>query len=225
MIPIPLIPDWIQTFVLAGLLLLGIAVPLRVLWERTAGARERRERLRGLAERLEERFGAVLADRTALGDRLRFEQAGGRVALRLDGEDRMELRLEDALAPSAPLRMRSGRAGWPWTWIGGRLLGRVRTGDALVDDAWRIWTTPGFAAYLQELAMEPVPGNGAAAFAASLIDLKSLPGLKRLDLRFSPASGVSLRLRLRGRDLLYRSDLLEALLHHLRRIHHELALR
>ena len=99
--------------------------------------------------------------------------------------------------------------------MGGRLLGRVSLGDP----AWRVWTTPGFGAYLEELAREP------ASFTESLIVLRSLPGVRRVDLTLSPSSGLRLRLDLDQDDLAYRPDALEAALHHARAVHHELVVR
>jgi hypothetical protein len=204
---IPFVPDWIQSFVLYGLILLAIVVPIRVAWEMTSGERRRRERIRRLAERLEERFGPVLQERGGL----RFEHEGRSVRLRSPTEDRLEFRLEEALAPRVPVRFRL--RGWPWAWTGTP----VRLPDRLAE-GWRIRSTPGFGAYLEDLA-DAVPDQ-PAPFVAALAALRALPGLTSADLSLSPRSGI--RLRLDGRDLHYRPDLVEAALHQARRIHREL---
>jgi hypothetical protein len=205
---IPLVPDWIQSFVIGGLVLLAIVVPIRVIWEQTAGSRRRRERMRGLAERLEERFGPVLQE---LGG-LKFEHEGRAVRLRSPSDERLEFRLDESIAPRVGVCCRRG--GWPWSWSGSRLA----LGDRLAE-GWRIWSTPGFGAYMEELAHAALPET-PEPFVSSLAALGRLPGLKGAELRLSPRGGV--RLRLDGRDLHYRPDLIESALHHARLIHRRL---
>lgn len=204
---IPLVPDWIQSFVIGGLVLLAIVVPIRVIWEMTSGSRRRRERMRRLAERLEERFGPVLQERGGLA----FEHEGRGVRLLSPSEDRLEFRIDEPLSPRFPVCFRRG--GRPFSWTGSR----VRLADRLAD-GWRIWSTPGFGAYLEDLA-DAVPDQ-PAPFVAALAALRGLPGLRGAELSLSPRSGV--RMRLDGRDLHYRPDLVETALHQARRIHREL---
>ncbi len=208
------IPGWIENFVLFGLIFVVIFVPLKVFRDLTKDVRGRLKRVEGLAERLKERFGGVVVERGFGPPRVRFTHAEKGVLLLAPSTRRLELRLEETISPKFPVRMRS-RRGWPWTWVGGRLLGRVPLGDP----NWRVWTTPGFGAYLEELAREP------ASFTESLIVLRSLPGVSRVDLTLSPSSGLRLRLDLDQDDLAYRPDALEAALHHARAVHHELVVK
>lgn len=210
------VPGWIENFVFFGVIFVVLFVPLKVFWDLTKDTRGRRKRLEGLTERLKERFSEVSLEGGRLAPaRIRFIHEGKGVLLFAPSKRRFELRLEETISPKFPVRMRLARWGCPWTWVGGRLLGQVRLGDT----AWRIWTTPGFGAYLQELAQEP------PSFTDSLIVLRSLPGVRRVDLTLSPSSGLRLRLDLDLDDLAYRPDALEAALHHARAVHHELVVK
>ncbi|HVE42598.1 MAG TPA: hypothetical protein VNM14_22150, partial [Planctomycetota bacterium] len=61
------IPHWVQVFVLVGIALVVIIVPIRILYEMTKDTRERNRRFKDLADRLGERFGGVEARRSVFG--------------------------------------------------------------------------------------------------------------------------------------------------------------
>jgi hypothetical protein len=200
------IPRWIQAVMLAAMALVVVGVPLRVLWELRRDARGRRRLLEGLADRL----GARME-----GGRVAFTAEGRPVWIRAESERELELRVDEAVSPKAPFRASSGRWGAPWIVPG---CSRVRLGDPMADREWRIWTTRGFGALLQDAVLQPTP----EPLVESLAVLRRIPGVKRVDLALSPDSGLRLRLNLEGEDLVYRPDLVEAALHHACRIHRRL---
>lgn len=201
------IPRWIQGVMLAAMLLVVVGVPLRVIWEMRRDARGRRRLLEGLADRLGARMEGGWVAFTA-------EQRPAR--LRAESERELELRVDEAISPKVPFRACSGRWGPPWIVPG---CSRVRLGDPMADREWRIWTTRGFGALLQDVVLQPTP----EPLVESLAVLRGIPGVKRVDLSLSPDSGLRLRLSLAGSDLIYRPDLVEAALHHACRIHRRLA--
>jgi hypothetical protein len=223
------IPSWIQAFVLVGIALVVLLVPIKVLFEMTKGARDRMTRLRDLAGRLKERFGAVRVERGVLGPSLiRFTHEGRPATLSRPEEDEVLLRLEPTVQPGSCLVVETrGAVDWRFAilWDSFRVLGRIRTHDPLIDESLAIYATGSFGGYLRELALDGIPAEGKpTGLAESLVVLRRLPGVHRMKLIMSPPGGFRLALRLRADDLLYRPDELEALVHHAYRLYDLLVL-
>ena len=215
----PAIPGWIQTFVLVGIGLVILIVPIKVLFEMTKGARDRMSKLRDFADRLKERFGAVRVERGVLGpSAVRFTHEGRPGIFLRPEEDELILRLEPKVRPGSCLIVEThGRIDWGFAvvWDSFRVLRRVRTHDPLIDESLAIYASGVFGAYLRELALDGIPAQGKpTGLAESLVVLRRLPGVSRLKLVMSPAGGFRIALRLRADDILYRPDELEAVVHH-----------
>jgi hypothetical protein len=205
--------------VLVALGLVVVLVPLKVLLELTKGARARMAKLRDLAERLKERFGAVHVERGVLVPSLiRFTHEGRPATLSRPEEDELLLRLEPRVRPGSCLIVRTqGAIDWGFAvlWDSLRVLRRIRTHEPLIDEALAIYASGSFGQYLRELALDGIPAEGKpTGLAESLLVLRRLPGVSRMKLVLSPAGGFRLGLRLRADDLLYRPDELESLVHH-----------
>jgi len=215
----PAIPPWIQAFVLVGVGLVLLVVPIKVLFELTKGARDRMGKLRDLADRLKERFGAVQVERGVFGPSLIRFTHGGRPAVLLRPEDdEVVLRLEPTVQPGSCMIIRThGLVDWNYAilWEQFRLLRRVKTYDPLIDEALAIYAAGPFGGLLREMALDGIPAQGKpTGLAESLVVLRRLPGIHRMELRMSPAGGFRLFLRLRADDILFRPDELEAAVHH-----------
>lgn len=221
------VPIWIQIFVITGIVLIVIAVPIRILWELTRGGRERRKKIHDIADRLRERFREVSLTRTPFGaDRIRFKLDGRPVTLFFPDEDELLLRLDVKIAPKFPCVIRSkGGMEWPVAFEGMRFLRRIRTFDPLLDDAVIIYSTSLFGAYVRELARDQIGLEGKPkGIAESLIVLNRTPGLRRFRLLMSELGGFRLHLHLRTEDLRYRPDEMEAVVHHALRLYDALVL-
>ena len=71
------VPHWVQVFVLVGIALVVIVVPIRILYEMTKDSRDRSKRFQDLSDRLREKFGGVEAHRTIFGmSRIEFKHEG-----------------------------------------------------------------------------------------------------------------------------------------------------
>ncbi len=218
------IPPWIQTFVLVGIAVVVMAVPIKVLYEMTKGSRDRTRRMQDLADRLRERFGNVAFERGLLGPhRIRFTYEGRPATVVQPDDDEIAIRLEPKVAPKfhAVVRTR-GRISWPFTvlWESLRPLRRIRTFDPLIDESIEIFATSVFGGYLRELALDGIPAQGKpTGLAESLIVLRRAPGVRRFELRMSPVAGFRLWFQLRADDLVYRPDEMESAIHHAFRLY------
>jgi hypothetical protein len=220
----PEIPDWIETFVLVGIGLLIVAVPVRVVYEMTRGSRDRTRRLKDLAERLRERFGSVRLESTFLGPPyLRLESEGRPAILSLPAEDAVAVRLDPGPDPVVRALFRTRRpvrSPFAFTTDGWRVLERVPVADPLVDGAADVYADGGIAAAIRELLSDGVPGSPAPSpLAESLIVLARLPGVREFRLKVSPRGDSRALFRLRAEDLLHRPDEMESAVHHAFRIH------
>jgi hypothetical protein len=215
------IPTWIQAFVLAGIALVAIVVPLRILYEMTKDSRDRMRRLQDLTDRMKERFGAVRLDRSFFGlHSIRFTHEGRPVTLLQPAKDEFLIRLESKVKPKFHAIVRTrGPMDPPFTFMGEslRFLRRIRMGDPLLDDSMAIYATPIFGGYLRESALEKPTG-----LAESLVVLRRMAGVRHFELRISPTGGF--RVKLRADDLLNRPDDLESAVHHAFRLHDLLVL-
>ncbi len=224
---IEMIPPWIQAFVIGGIALVILVVPLKVVWEMTKGSRDRTARLRALADRLKERFGAVsfgwgILDR----DRIHFTHEGRPTCVVQPDEDEIEIRLEPKVAPGFHVVVRTrGRFAWPIAWESFRPLPRVLTHDPLIDESMAIYASGTFAGYIRDLALQGMPAGGKPeGLAESLIILRRLPGVEKFEFRMSPGGGFRVWFRLRTDDLVYRPDEMESAVHHAFRLYDLLVL-
>jgi hypothetical protein len=213
----PLIPHWIQVFVLAGIAALTVLVPLKVLSEMTRSSRDRTRKAKDLAERLRERVGeAVYEGGFLVPPRIRVKHDGRKAVLIPDDEDELRILVEAPIAPPFPLVVRTkGALVLPFAVEGWRLLPRLRTFDPTLDDSLAVYADGAFGAYVRDLALDGLPAGGKPnGLAESLIVLRRVPGVWAFELRLSPSGGLRLRFELRSADLLHRPDELEAVLHH-----------
>ncbi len=223
------IPNWIQAFVLVGIALVVLIVPIKIVWEMTKGSRDRSRKADDLAARLKERFGGVRLEGGILGPQRIHLTSEGRPAVVFQPEpDELVIRLEPKVAPKfhAVARTR-GRLSLPFAvmWESLRILPRHRTFDPLIDESIDLYASGPFGAYLRELALDGLPAGGKpTGLAESLIVLRRTPGARMFELRMSPAGGFRLRFLLRADDVLYRPDELEAAVHHAFRLYDLLVL-
>lgn len=220
----PSIPPWIQAFVLIGVGLVFLIVPIKVLFEMTKGARDRMGKLRDLADRLKERFGSVHVERGVFTpSRIRFTHEGRSATIVRPEDDELTLSLETKLRPAFPMIIRThGLVDWNFAvlWDSFRYLRRFKTYDPLIDESLAIYSTAPFGDLLREMALDGIPAQGKpTGLAESLVVLRRLPGVHRMEIRMSPASGFRLMLHLRADDMLYRPDDLEAAVHHTFRLY------
>ncbi len=218
------IPGWIQAFVIGGIGLLAVVVPIRVLWGMTRGARERARKLKELAERLKGRFEAVRVER----GRIRVTHEGRPAVIAQPRPGELAIRVEPDAPPRAHAIIRTrGKACLPFALMGEslRLLRRVRTLDPLIDEPLAVYASPVFGAYLRELALDGIAARDKpAGLVESLVVLRRAPGTEAFELRMSPSGGFRLRFRLRSDDLLYRPEEMEAAVHHAFRLYDLMAM-
>lgn len=224
------IPNWIQGFVLVGIALVMVVVPVKVIWEMTRGSRERSEKIRGLADRLKGSLGNVKFESGFLGpDRVRFTYEERKGVIAQPRADELAIRLEPDVAPAFPAVIRTrGRVEWPFTvlWEAFRVLGRVRTYDPLIDETLLVYAGAGFGSYLRALALDEVAAEGKpTALVESLVILRRMPGVRRFELVMSPSGGFRVHYRLRTEDLLFRPEDLESAVHHAFKLYDLLVLR
>jgi len=217
------IPTWIQAFVLAGVALVVLLVPIKVLYEMTKGTRDRRRKLQDLVDRVRERFGNARLERSLFApDRISFTHEERAASIAQPDEDELLLRLEPKVPPRFPLVVRTRGVSWPFAvlWESFRFLPRVRTFEPLIDESIDCYASGSFGALLRELAGEGFSAGGKpTGLAESLIVLRRTPGVRRFELRSSPSGGFRILFELHADDLRYRPDELEAAVHHAWRLH------
>jgi hypothetical protein len=214
------IPHGIQVFVLIGIALVVVVVPIRILYEMTKDSRDRSKRFQDLADRLKEKFSAVEAHRTIFGmSRIEFKHDGRPASVYQPGDDEILIQLEPKIEPKFHLIARTRGALAPpiaMMWESFRILPRILTQDPLIDDMIALYATPVFGSYLREAALDGIPAEGKpTGLAESLVILRKMPGVRRFELRMSPAAGFRVSFRLRADDLLHRPEELESAVHHI----------
>jgi hypothetical protein len=213
------IPHWIQIFVLLGIALVIIVVPIRILYEMTKDSRDRGRRFGELADRLKEKYSGVDVQRTLFGaSRIRFKHEDRPVAVHQTADDEIQIQLEPKIEPKFHVIARTrGLINPPVAvmWESFRVLSRILTHDPLIDDSVALYATPIFGSYLREVALDGIPAEGKpTGLAESLVILRKMPGVKSFELRMSPSGGFRLSFRLGSDDLLYRPEELESAVHH-----------
>lgn len=213
------VPHWVQVFVLVGIALVVIVVPIRILYEMTKDSRERNRRFKDLSNRLRERFGGVESHRTLFGmSRIQFLHEGRPVAVTQPADDEILIQLEPKVEPKFHVIARTLGAWTPAVavmWESFRVLPRVLTHDPLIDDSIALYATPLFGSYLREAALDGIPAEGKpTGLAESLVVLRKMPGVRKFELRMSPSGGFRLSFKLRSDDMLYRPEELESAVHH-----------
>ncbi len=212
------IPEWIPIFVLAGIALVVIAVPLRMAWSATRGLRDRRQKLDDFADRLRGRFGEVAIHRSLLGaDSIDFKHEGRAVSVTVHGTKSLVVRLKPEPPLQFPCVIVPCRGFLlPWAMADLRLLARMPMYDPLVDQSVAIYTTPVFGNFLRERIVDALnPEGKPSRIAEDLVVLRSTPGVRRFRLWTVPDGGMTMRLSLRTEDVFYRPDELESLVHHM----------
>lgn len=220
----PEIPDWIETFVLVGIGLLIVAVPVRVAYDMTRASRDRARRLRDLADRLRERFGPVRVESAFLGPAfLKLVHEGRTALVSLPGENAVALRLDPGPDPSVRAVFRSRRwvrSPFTFTKDGWRVLERVPAADPLVDGAVDVYADAATAWAIRDLWVGGAPESSSPSpLVESLVILAKLPGVREFQLRISPRGDSRALFRLARQDLVHRPDEMESALHHAFRIH------
>jgi hypothetical protein len=170
------------------------------------------------ADRLRERFNEVEVRRGIIGPTcVNFKHDGRKVALAVHGEDDMVVRLDESVSPKFPVVVKTQRRFlFPWALVGLRILPRVRTYDALVDEAVALYAEPVFGGYMRDVLNNSINLEGkASGLAESLIVLRRLAGVRRFRLWAAPEGAISIRLVLRTQDVFFRPDELESIVHHL----------
>lgn len=223
------IPHWIQVFVLVGIALVVIVVPIRILYEMTKDTRDRGKRFNDLADRLKEKFGGVEAHRTIFGlSRIAFTHEGRPAAVYQPSDDEILIQLEPKVEPKFHLIARTRGPITPpvaMMWESFRLLPRILTHDPLIDDSIALYATPIFGSYIRDAALDGIPAEGKpTGLAESLVILRKMPGVRRFELRMSPSAGFRVAFQLRADDLLYRPEELESAVHHAFQLYDQLVL-
>jgi hypothetical protein len=213
------VPHWVQIFVLVGIALVVIIVPIRILYEMTKDSRERNQRFKELADRLKEKFGGVESHRTMFGlSRINFSHDGRPATVYQPADDEIMIQLEPKIQPKFHVIARTlgpFSGGFAVMWESFRILPRVMTYDPLIDDSIALYASPVFAGYLREATLDGIPAEGKpTGLAESLVILRKMPGVRRFELRMSPSGGFRLSFKLRSDDLLYRPEELESAVHH-----------
>jgi len=213
------VPHWVQIFVLVGIALVVIVVPIRILYEMTKDSRERSQRFKDLADRLKEKFGGVEAHRTVFGlSRINFSHDGRPATIYQPADDELMIQLEPRIEPKFHVIARTLgplSPGFAVMWESFRVLPRFMTYDPLIDDSIALYASPLFGSYLREAMVDGIPAEGKpTGIAESLVILRKMPGVRRFELRMSPTGGFRLSFKLRSDDLLYRPEELESAVHH-----------
>ncbi len=213
------IPHWIQIFVLVGIALVVVVVPVKILYEMTKDSRDRSKRFHDLTDRLRERFGGVESHRSMFGPpRIQIKHEGRPATVYPSADDEILISLEPQVSPKFHVIARTRGALTPrfaMMWESMKLLPRVVTHDPLIDDSIALYASPAFASYLREATLDGIPAEGKpTGLAESLVILRKLPGVRRFELRMSPSTGFRILFKLRADDLLYRPEELESAVHH-----------
>jgi hypothetical protein len=206
-------------FVLLGIALVVIVVPIRILYEMTKDSRERNQRFKDLADRLRERFGGVESHRTVFGlSRIHFSHEGRPATIFQTADDELMIQLEPKVQPKFHVIARTlgpFSGGFAIMWESFRILPRVLSFDPLIDESIALYASPLFGNYLREAMQDGIPAEGKpTGLAESLVILRKLPGVRRFELRMSPSGGFRLSFKLRADDMLYRPEELESAVHH-----------
>jgi len=212
------IPHWVQVFVLVGIALVVIVVPIRILYEMTKDTRERNRRFKDLADRLGEQFGGVESRRSVFGlARIDFQHEGRPATVYQPADDEILIQLEPKVQPRFHVIARTRSSFTPNVavmWESMKVLPRILTHDPLIDESIALYATPLFGGYLREAALDGIPAEGKpTGLAESLVILRRMPGVRRFELRMSPA-GFRISFKLRADDMLYRPEELESAVHH-----------
>ena len=213
------IPHWVQVFVLVGIALVVIVVPIRILYEMTKDSRERSQRFKDLADRLRERFGGVESHRTVFGlARITFSHEGRPATVYQPADDEIMIQLEPKVQPKFHVIARTlgpFSGGFAMMWESFKILPRVTTFDPLIDESIALYASPLFGNYLREAMLDGIPAEGKpTGMVESLLILRKMPGVRRFELRMSPTGGFRLAFKLRADDMLYRPEELESAVHH-----------
>jgi hypothetical protein len=212
------IPPWVPIFVMAGIGLVVVAVPLRLLWKATKSLRARGEKLDQFADRLRERFNEVSQHRGLLGpSSISFKHERRRVSVTVHGLRSVTVRLDETPTPKFACVITTNRRFLPPATLAGlRLLPRIRTFDSLLDDAVAIYATPVFGAFLRDMIADAITIEGKpSGLVESLICLRRLSGVRRFRLWTAPEGAMAVRLSLRTEDFFFRADQVESVVHHM----------
>lgn len=222
---LPDLPSWLPAFLIGGVALIVIGVPLKILWEATRSGRERSDKIGKFVDRLRERFSEVAFHRGAIGpSRVSFKHEGRACSIWISDVGEIAVQLDETIGCPFPLVVKTkGR----WTpgvaFVGLRGLPRVLTHDPMVDDAVAIYTTESFGGYLRELILDGMRVDGKpSGVAESFVVLRRAPGVRSFRLTAAPGGQMRLRLRLHGEDLLFRPDEMESIVHHLQALYDRL---
>lgn len=218
------IPSYILYFVLGGIVLLLLVIPIRMVWLATRGSREREGKLRDFADRLKEKFREVAYVRGAFGySGVRFQHEDRTFSMAVPSDRRALLKIEGPVHPAFHIFLREKRwtcLPWKFLWESLQLLRRFRIHDPLIDDDIALYSSGAFAAYLHDLVQKDIPAEGKPeGVAESLVVLSKLPGVRSFRITMSPSAGLRLHLRFRTEDLFYRPEEMESAAHHLAQLY------
>ncbi|MBI2930400.1 MAG: hypothetical protein HYY16_02005 [Planctomycetes bacterium] len=212
------IPEWIQIFVLAGIALVVIVIPLRIIWAATRSIRENGEKLDHFTDRLRARFNDVRLHRGLIGPAtIDLTHEGRKATITICGPKSLVVRLHENPSPKFPCVITHRRSfQFPVAMVGLRVLPRIRTLDPLVDESVVIYTTPVFGDYLREMILDAMSVEGkASGLAENLVVLRRVPGVRRFRIWMAPEGALAMRLTLGTEDVFYRPEDLETVIHHL----------
>ncbi len=216
------IPEWIQIFVLVGIGFVLIAVPLRIIWAATKGARAHAEKMDQFGDRLRERFNEVKAHRGIIGPTsFTFKHEGRRYSVTVHDMKSLVMRLEDTPSPKLPCVIKTkGRCVLPWAMVGLRVLPRVEMYDSTMDDAVIFYAGPIFGSYVRDSITDAVTIEGKpSSIVESVIVLRRLAGVRKFRLWTVPEGAMCVKLALRTEDVFYRPDALESVAHHMAQLY------
>lgn len=212
------IPEWVQLFVLAGIGLVIVAVPLRLIWAATRGARLHGEKMDQFADRLRERFNEVKVHRGIIGPAsFSFKHERRKFAVTVHDMRSLVVRLDESPSPKLPCVVTTkGRFTPPWAMLGLRVLPRVEMCDSLVDDAVAFYADAAFGGFVRDMITDAATIEGKpSGIVDSLTVIRRLAGVRKFRLAMVPEGAMSLRLKLRTEDVFYRPDALESACHHM----------
>src|SRR5262245_32686294 len=222
---LPDLPPWLPYFLIGGVALVVVGVPLKILWEATRAGRDRSMKIGQFVDRLRERFGEVALHRGMIGpDHISFKHEGRPGSIWISGVDEIALELDEKIGFPFPLVVKTrGRWTPPTALLGWRTLPRIEIHEPMIDDAVAIYTTEVFGGYLRELILEGLPGEGKpAGVAESFVILRGALGVRSFRLTSTPGGQLRIRLRFHSEDLLFRPDDMESIVHHLHALHDKL---
>ena len=209
------IPDWIVTFMLGGIALLVIVVPIMVFRRAARGGKDGAKRMKDLATRLRERFPDVREGNTTV----KFQYDGRPCTLAVSFPHKVRLDLKDPVAPPFPVvfcRPTALRGKYLFFPEGFRWLKRFPVADPLLEERIRIYSTGSFGHYLSDvLAHVDEETDPEDRLSSHLIILSRLPAVTDFRLTASRRKGLRLHLKLSSEDILYRPDDIEAALFHM----------